>query len=127
MRCERLASETTTERDTRVRQTRGRMATEITDERDARLEYERASHREQQTVQSQLPLFQHVFHPGEYSYIGSVCVTCSERYPGLQLHSNSTEHLHCSRDKHTPKVYSSDNNMNPGPIPSQLQVSNIDT
>ena len=34
------------------------MATEITDERDARLEYERASHREQQTVQSQLPLFQ---------------------------------------------------------------------
>ena len=132
---ERLAAETTPERDARLQQMRDRLAAETTEERDARLECDRARHREQQTVQSQLPLFQQCsvqvkmrkFHANMATLDISVCTTCLERFPGLQLHSNSTECLRCSRDKHTPKVYSSANNMNPGPIPSQLQVSNIDT
>ena len=33
--------------------------------------------------------------------------TCSERFPGLKIHSHSTECLQCSRDAHTPKLYSS--------------------
>ena len=55
------------------------------------------------------------------------CSTCSERFPGLHFHSKSNECLHCSRDKHIPKLYSSANNMNPDPIPPQLHISNTDT
>ena len=47
-----------------------------------------------------------------------------ESFPGLQLHLESTECLRCSRDKRIPKLYSSANNMDPGPIPSELQVGN---
>ena len=92
-------------------------------------------HREQQNVQSHLPLLQqcsiqakmHKLHANMATLDTPVCTTCSERFPGLQLYSKSTECLRCSRDQHTPKVYSSANNMNPDPIPPQLQVSNIDT
>ena len=51
------------------------------------------------------------------------CTTCLESFPGLKLKSQSTECVRCSRDKHTPKLYSSANNMDPGPVPSELQVS----
>ena len=82
-------------------------------------------------AQPQLPLFQqcsvkakmHTFHANMATLDTPVCTTCSEKFPGLQLYSNSTECLRCSRDKHIPKVYSSANNMDPGPIPPQLQVS----
>ena len=37
-------------------------------------------------------------------------------FPGLQFHPKSNECLHCSRDKHAPKLYSSTNNINHGPI-----------
>ena len=50
--------------------------------------------------------------------------TCLESFPGLQLHLGSAECLHCSQDKRIPKLYSSANNMDPGPIPSELQVGN---
>ena len=30
--------------------------------------------------------------------------------------------VRCCRDKHIPKMYSSANNMDPGPLPPQLQV-----
>ena len=33
--------------------------------------------------------------------------------------SDETECLHCTRDKHSPKVY---NNMNPGCVPPELMV-----
>ena len=49
------------------------------------------------------------------------CMTCSEAFPGLRLHSRECQR--CSRDKHIPKLYSSANNMDPGPVPPQLQVS----
>ena len=51
-----------------------------------------------------------------------MCTTCSEAFPGLQLHPGSAECAHCSRDNRTPKLYSNGNNMDPGPIPLQLQV-----
>ena len=54
------------------------------------------------------------------------CSTCSEAFPGLHLQSGSTECARCGRDKHMPKLFSTGNNMNPGPIPAQLQV-NIDS
>ena len=40
------------------------------------------------------------------------------------LSLGSAECQRCSRDKHIPKLYSSANNMDPGPIPSELQVGN---
>ena len=81
-------------------------------------------------VQSQLPLFEQRsvrtkmlrFHAHVASLDSPQCTTCSEMFPGLQLCSQNTECLHCSRDKHSPKVYSAANNMDPGPIPPQLQV-----
>ena len=51
----------------------------------------------------------------------STCTTCLESFPGLQLHMESAECLRCSRDKH---ISSSANNMDPDPIPSELQVGN---
>ena len=81
--------------------------------------------RELQVLQSQLSLFEQRsvrtkmlrFHAHMASLNSPQCATCSERFPGLQLCSLSTECVHCSYDKHSPKVYSAANNMDPGPIP----------
>ena len=61
-----------------------------------------------------------------HSDIAIDCTRCStylEQFPGLKLTSNSTECARCSKDKHIPKLYSSANNMDPGTVPSQLQVT----
>ena len=50
------------------------------------------------------------------------CSTCNEKFPGLKVNSQS-ECLRCSRDKQVPKMYSAENNMHPGPTPTELQVS----
>ena len=100
-----------------------------------RLEHYSTGYREQQSVQPQLPLFQQrsiqakmrKFHPNMATLDTLTCPTCSDRYPGLHFHSKSNEYLCCSHDKHIPMVYSFANNMNPGPNPPQLQVSNTDT
>ena len=132
---ERLALEPPEERETRLQQgstrQRERLAVETIEERETRLQCYSMRYRGHQSVSPQLPLFQQCstqakmrkFHSNMATLDTPVCATCSERFPGLQLHSNSTECLRCSRDKHTPKVYSSANNMSPGPIPPQLQVS----
>ena len=134
---ESLAAETPEERETRLQQMsiyqHERLAVETPEERKTRLQCYRARYREQ-SAQSQLPLFQQSsvrakmgkFHASMATLDTPVCTTCSESFPGLQLYSNSTECLRCSRDKHIPKVCSSANNMNPGPIPPQLQVSSTD-
>ena len=66
----------------------------------------------------------HKFHAHFATLDLSTCTTCLESFPGLQLHLGSAECLRCSQDKHIPKLYSSANNMDPGPIPSELQVGN---
>ena len=138
-RHERLASETAEERTARLQQMSAnrheRLASEIAEERDleVRLQYYSDRHRELQVVQSQLPLFEQRsvrtkmlrFHAHMASLDSPQCSTCSERFPGLRLCSQSTECLRCSRDKHSPKVYSAFNNMDPGPIPPQLQVGSF--
>ncbi len=48
------------------------------------------------------------------------CTSCLERFPNL---ANSTICARCNRDKRIPKLYSANNNMDPGPVPPQLQVS----
>ena len=107
---------------------------ETAKEREVRLQCDRQRQRDQQLVRSQLPLFEqhsirakmHKFHAHFAMVDLSTCTTCLESFPGLQLHLGSAECLRCCRDKHIPKLYSSSNNMDPGPIPSKLQVdSNI--
>ena len=61
------------------------------------------------------------------------CITCHESFPGTGVRAASsngtssngdeTECLRCAHDKHTPKMYSSANNMNPGSVPPELVVS----
>ena len=120
---DRLAAETPSEREARLQRMsdcqHDRLATETPDERAARLHH-----------RSQLPLFEQRsvqskmarFHEHMATLEIASCTTCSEGFPGLQLYSSSTECIRCSRDKHVPQLYSAANNMDPGPVPSQLQV-----
>ncbi len=131
---ERLAAETEEERDARLQQMRTtrheRLAAETEEERDTRMQCDRERHREHQVVNPQLPLLHQQsvqkkmlkFHEHMASLNVSRCTTCLERFPGIQLGSQSSECLRCIRDKHTPKLYSSANNMDPGIVPPELQV-----
>ena len=124
----RLASETPEERETRLQQMserqRQRLAAETVEERETRLRQDRVAHREQRSsVQSKMTNF----HRQLATLTFERCSVCSEGFPGLQLHSQSTECQRCSRDKHAPKLLSSTNNMDPGPVPPQLQVIHVCT
>ena len=50
------------------------------------------------------------------------CTSCLERFPNLTMAACSTECSRCSRGTEIPKLYSQVNNMDPGPVPPQLQV-----
>ena len=50
------------------------------------------------------------------------CNTCKERFTGLRLRSDLSQCIQCSNDHHQTKLYSSANNMDPGPVPQVLQV-----
>ena len=62
------------------------------------------------------------FHQEMASIQTPTCITCKEKFPGMQVNSHS-ECLRCYRDKHVPKLFSHENNMHPGQIPMELQVS----
>ena len=95
-----------------------RLAVETPEARETRLQRYSVRYREQ-SAQPQLPLFQQCsikakmrkFHANMATLDTPVCTTCSESFPGLQLHSKSTECLRCSRDKRIPKLYSSSTNF----------------
>lgn len=106
----RRARETPEEREARLQQT----SDDRRDLREARLEHELF---DQNSVRSKMSKF----HADLASIEVSRCTTCSEGFLGLRLHSHECQR--CSRDKHIPKLYSSANNMDPGPVPPQLQVS----
>ena len=129
--CHRLAAETEEEREAGLQRMSAnqchRLAAETEEEREARLMRDREGRRQQP---SHLPLFEQPmvrakmqkFHAQIAALMVQKCTTCSEAFPGLQLRSQSAECMRCSRDKHIPKLYSSMNNMDPGPVPQQLQV-----
>ena len=52
-----------------------------------------------------------------------ICCTCLEKFPGTKMASKPSECLRCYRDKKVPKLFSADNNMSPGSVPAELQVS----
>ena len=106
-RSERLADETAEEREARLRQmtasNHARLAAETAEEREARLQSDRVlvRHRHQLVMQAQLPLFQQSsvrtkmlkFHAHHMATLDVLRCTCSERFPGLKIHSHSTECL----------------------------------
>ena len=129
-RSNRQNAESAQEREDRLLQLRvnqrQRLAAESLEERERRLQ-ERDTQTTQctgeQFRQSSVQLKMKRFHECFTSLSPQKCFTCSECFPGLQLRTSTTECMRCSRDKHIPKVYSSANNMDPGQLPSQLQVS----
>ena len=98
-----------------------------TETREARLHRDSEQHRNQWTC---LPVLNHPsvhskmlnFHRHFVTLEVTRCSTCCKGFPGLKINSQSGECLSCSRDKHVPKLYSSENNMNPGIVPPALQV-----
>ena len=124
---DRLAAESVEEREARLQQMsarqHGRLAVETDEEREDRLQRSREQSSqvllfEQRSIQVKMRRFHAHFALLNFSR----CSTCLESFPGLQLRPPSTECVRCYRDKHTPKMYSSANNMDPGPLPTQLQV-----
>ena len=139
---QRLATEEEDRRTSSLEQPRAYqsevMEVETQGEREARVE--RMSHlRKVAQEESQarilwgghLPLLEqhHVqatmraFHQDMATIESPVCATCMEKFPGLKVNARTSECLRCARDKHVPKLFSADNNMHPGVVPSQLQVS----
>ena len=51
------------------------------------------------------------------------CDICNEKFPGLQLHNLTTQCTRCYKDKQDIKLYSKENNMDPGILPTVLQVN----
>ena len=107
-----------------------RIAAETSEERESRLQQVRDNRRHCSSASEMLPLFlkPHVhskmskFHYKLAALQVPSCTTCLEKFPGMDVNGQS-ECFRCSRDKHLPKLYSSHNNMNPGPVPPELMVS----
>ena len=99
-------------------------------------EHERARLQSQQrAVQFQTPHFEQLsvqakmakFHSRLTTLEVPKCATCLKSFPGLNMKSVATDAaqqcVRCYRDNHIPKMYSSANNMIPGLVPPELQVS----
>ena len=63
------------------------------------------------------------FHEGLLNLEFSCCVVCMERFPSGISGNAMNVCKRCATDKHLPKLYSGDNNMDPGPVPPELAVS----
>ena len=94
-----------------------RLAAESVKEREDRRQ--RASKREthanrgQPFKQCSVQMKMRKFHDYFATLNSPKCSTCSESFPGIQLHSPTDECMRCYRDKHTPKLYSYANGMDP--------------
>ncbi len=107
------------------------LSAETPEARQARLEQDRQRHSQHIDVNPDVPLFEQPevhsqmlnFHSKLASLDFYSCTSCLERFPNLPMAPNTTMCARCNRDKRIPKLYSAANNMNPGPVPPQLQVS----
>ena len=128
---DRLAAESAGEREARLQRMRinqsERLAAESVEEREDRRQRasgrETHANREEPLKQCSVQMKMRKFHENFATLNSSKCSTCSESFPCIKLCFPITECMRCYRDKHTPKLYSSANVMDPGPSPSQLQVS----
>ena len=94
-----------------------RLAAESLEEREERLhqasEREPYPNREQPFKQCSVQMKMRRFHEYFCSLNSPRCSMCSESFPGIQLRPPTTECMRCHRNKHTPKLYSSANGMDP--------------
>jgi hypothetical protein len=132
----RRAAQSVEQRQVLLQRRRDRLIAESAEQRGARLRdlsarrQQQISHETEREPSAQLvsrPSVQAkmtTFHAHFSNLTSPTCSTCLESFPGLQLRSSSTECMRCSKDLRTPKLYSSANNMDPGMLPPQLQVSN---
>ena len=133
---QRLATETHEDRTARLQHKsvaqQQHLAAESREERAVRLDHLHQNKIAVQHISSQeahIPLLEQKcvkdkmakFHKDIAALSSPTCITCMEAFPGLKVNSRS-ECVRCSRDKHTPKLYSMANNMNPGQVPCELQV-----
>ena len=104
-----------------------RLSSETREERQVRQQRDAELHQRARSVDAVVPIFDQPavvrkikkFHTDLSNIsIVSTCSTCHELLPEHSLES-STECTRCARDSSSSKLYSSDNNMDPGP---QLQV-----
>jgi len=135
----RIDNETPAERQARLEAIRlapqQRRQNETPDERQARLKAIRLTQQERRDISIATPLFQQnavesrmlIFHSKLVSLEFRECNTCSVRFPNLTMSRNNTECSCCHQDRRIPKLYSTANNMNPGPVPQQLLVSSCVT
>ena len=114
-----IATESTEERQTRLQQLRSaqqqRIATTPPEEREARLQQLRTAQQQDccrinRGERPRLKQLRTAKHFQVYMNVRSVS-TCSTQ-----------SECRCTRDKHSPKLHSSANNINPGVVPPQLMV-----
>ena len=127
LKAQRLTDETDDQRSARLAQLTHNQQQRLTDETDEqrRSRLNRLSTNHQQRRLSRL--FDNpsdavkIFHEDLNSLNLTVCSTCNElSFAELRHDANCAR---CSRDSSLIKLYSLDNNMDPGPLPPQLQVS----
>ena len=79
---------------------------------------------------NEIPAFDHPsiirkvteFHSSLMTLTSVKCTVCLENFPTLKVNTAGIC-TRCDGDKHSPKLYSPQNNMDPGPVPPQLRVS----
>ena len=135
---QRLEVETPEQRDARLEGMRQRLEAETPEQRDARLEHMKTlqqQHLEVETPQEREKMCapqidqgyvkgkMNRFHTEILSIESLLCTTCLEKFPGTKMSVKSPECLRCCRDNKVPKLYSANNNMSPGFVPVELQVS----
>ena len=136
---QRLEAETPEERAARLQDLRARKqertASETAEETAARRQRHWEAHSRRPPPASAQPLLHQPavkarmrkFHSQLASLEVSTCTTCLERFPGMTIRQTAagTVCIRCHRDTHTPKAYSRENNMHPGPVPMELNQDEV--
>ncbi len=129
-RREKLAQESKEEREERLSKRNARDRARRAEKRRTVEQNEPQEKRPRLTLASFLPTFGDCkvqdtlkkFHMEMSTITVATCSTCQESFPGMVMVPRHGECTRCSRDRGTPKLYSEENNMHPGAIPSQLKV-----
>ena len=133
---QRLEVETPEQRDARLEHMKTlqqqRLELETPQERDTRLNLSQQTKSAQSDISKKMCAPQidqgyvkgkmNRFHTEMLSIESLLCTTCLEKFPGTKMSVKSPECLRC-RDNKVPKLYSANNNMSPGFVPVELQVS----
>ena len=134
---QRLEVETPEQRDARLEHMKTlqqqRLEVETPQERDTRLNLSQQTKSAQADISKKMCAPQidqgyvkgkmNRFHTEMLSIESLLCTTCLEKFPGTKMSVKSPECLRCCRDNKVPKLYSANNNMSPGFVPVELQVS----